>query len=468
MATVDSKTRRASKLPSAGPSSREPLIVIAILICGALARLILEAHYSTTPGLVESHYVAASLATTGRFADPFGYPSGPTAHLGMLTPLPSALAYWLLGVGSPRAEFLLFCWSTFLVCLSIWLCWRLATVLEAPRGARIIAVAVVALLPLQFVQEIYENRYWEVNLAVVILIWILLKLAQADMGFVTRRSMILLGASAGFLFILSPPAGLGAILALGLFHILRVPARQWWIALACVLAVAGLLAGPWAVRNIRELGAPIPLRDNFGLELAISNYPDAVHPADPRLAYWTRLTEIQTMHLTEAQLRAAGGEVAYYRALDHMAWEWIGAHPWDFLALCVRRFVEFFLPPRWFWSPYYGYPIRLIGLRQAMVWAAVLGGLTTLIALAPKRRAYAYILVAVVACSLPYVLVQPILRYRYLISTLLIFCALDGSFRLFTYLRARFSFVRPVSAWGGSARLSRAGGTVPLGGRPED
>ena len=44
---------------------------------------------------------------------------------------------------------------------------------------------------------------------------------------------------------------------------------------------------------------------------------------------------------------------------------------------------------------------------------------------------------AVVAYSLPYVLVHPDLRYRYPISTLLIFCALDGSFRLSTYLRAR-------------------------------
>jgi hypothetical protein len=45
--------------------------------------------------------------------------------------------------------------------------------------------------------------------------------------------------------------------------------------------------------------------------------------------------------------------------------------------------------------------------------------------------------VAVVAYSSPYVLVHPDLRYRYPISALLIFCALDGSFRLFWYLRAR-------------------------------
>jgi hypothetical protein len=76
-------------------------------------------------------------------------------------------------------------------------------------------------------------------------------------------------------------------------------------------------------------------------------------------------------------------------------------------------------------------------VRQFFVWLAALGGLATLVAMAPFRRPYAYILAAIMAYSLPYVLTQPDLRYRYPISTLLIFCALDGAFRLFAYLRGR-------------------------------
>jgi hypothetical protein len=56
--------------------------------------------------------------------------------------------------------------------------------------------------------------------------------------------------------------------------------------------------------------------------------------------------------------------------------------------------------------------------------------------MAPWQRPYAYILVAILGCSLPYILVQPTLRYRYMISTLLIFCALDGAFRLIAHIRA--------------------------------
>jgi hypothetical protein len=417
------------------PRSREPLIVITLLVCGALGRLVLPSG-ATTPFRFESYNVAASLVTAGRFADPFGYPSGPTAHVGMLTPLPSALAYWLFGVGTPRAEYLLTIWAVFLICLSIWLCWWLAVALDAPRGARIAAIAVAAFVPLYIGVELRE-RNWEFLPATVILLWILLRLAQADGGVFSRGWLVLTGALAGFLFILSPPAGLAAIVALALFHLLRAPLRQWWIAPISTLVVAGLLAGSWAMRNMRELGSPIPLRDNFGLELAIANYPGAVHPADQRLAYWTRMTTIQTMHLTEAQLRAAGGEVAYYRALGQTTREWIAAHPWDFLTLCGRRFVEFFLPPRWIWSPYSATPERYTDVRQFFVWLAALGGLATLVAMAPFRRPYAYILAAIMAYSLPYVLTQPDLRYRYPISTLLIFCALDGAFRLFAYLRGR-------------------------------
>ena len=326
----------------------EPLIVISLLICGALARFVVGSgtnNFSPFPS--ESHDVAVSLATTGRFADPFGYPSGPTAHVGMLTPLPSALIYWLFGGDSPYAEFILYCWAAFLVCLSIWLCWRLAIVLDAPRAARLAAVAVAALAPLQFHMEINETRNMEINLATVILIWILLKLAESDVNVLTRRSLVLIGASTGFLFILNSASGLGAILSVALFQGLRVPARQWWITPASALAVAGLLAGPWAVRNMLELGAPIFLRDDLGLELALSNYSGAVHAAVPSAAYLARLKEIHPMAMVPGELNAKGGEVAYYHALGQQVRDWIASHPWEFLTLCGRRFIEFFLPPRY-------------------------------------------------------------------------------------------------------------------------
>jgi hypothetical protein len=148
-----------------------------------------------------------------------------------------------------------------------------------------------------------------------------------------------------------------------------------------------------------------------------------------RAAFFARLMGIQTMQLTEAELHAAGGEVGCCRALGQTASDWIDAHPWDFLTLSERRFIEFFLRPRWFWSPYSATPEHYGGLRQSVVWLAALGGLATLVAMAPFRRGYAYILAAVAGIE------YPALRYRYPVSTLLVFRALDGAFRLFAYPR---------------------------------
>jgi hypothetical protein len=437
MTTLDSKTRPASKIPSAAPLFRERLIVISMLVFGFVYRTS-KYRFALVPPHTESHYVAVSLAASGRFADPFGYPSGPTAHVGMLTPLPSALVYWLFGGDSPYAEFILYCWTAFLVCLSVWLCWRLAVVLDAPRAGRLAAVAVAALTPLQFRPEMSENRGWEINLATVVLIWILLKLAESDVNVLTRRSLALIGGSTGFLFILSSASGLGAILSAALFHKLRVPPRQRWIAPLLIVLVSGSLAGFWAERNVRELGAPIFLRDDLGLELALCNYSGAVHPADPKVAYLARIEAIHPMSMAADELGAKGGEVAYYHALGEQVRGWIANHPWEFLQLCGRRFIEFFLPPRWLWSVFWGV-LAPLGWRQVVLWAAALGGLLTLFVMALRQRPYAYILVAVLGCSLPYILVQPTLRYRYMISTLLIFFALDGAFRLIL----TFAAVRP-------------------------
>jgi hypothetical protein len=187
---------------------------------------------------------------------------------------------------------------------------------------------------------------------------------------------------------------------------------------------------------MRELGAPIFLRDNLGLELALSNHSGAVHPADAHGAYLTRFDEIHPMRMAAGELEANGGEVAYYHTLSQQVQDWIAAHPWEFLRLCGRRLIEFILPPRWLWSPMGDVPTRQIGLRQLAVWAGALGGLATLFVMAPRQRPYAYILVAVLGCSLIYTVVQPCLRYRYMISTVLVFCAFDGAFRLIAHIRA--------------------------------
>jgi hypothetical protein len=416
---------------------RETGIVFLALILGALARLVwVFTGGRIKPVINESHNVAVALAHSGHFADTFFPGQGPTAHVGMLTPLPSALVYRLFGADSVPAETLLALWSIALVLTGVWLCWRLACVLGAPPLARIAAVLFVCFVPLQFGLELREGRAWEVNLAVPLLLWVLLRLAQADgAAIIAKRGLAFTGAIAGFLFIASPPAGLAVVIAIALFSMLRLPLRRWWIAPASFILVAGLLAGFWAERNLRALGEPVPLRDNLGLELDLSNHSGAVDPADPLKAYVARLREIHPLFGAAERMRAVG-EVAYYHDRGREAQTWIAAHPVDFLRLSVRHFVQFYLPPRWFWFTF-GTEGRIVSLRQALAWITTLAGLATLLAMVWRKRAYAYLLAVTLACSLPYIFVQPILRYRYLVSTLLIFTALDGVGRLLRCLHTQ-------------------------------
>jgi hypothetical protein len=420
------------------PTGRERSVVAAILACGVIARLVWVVRpEQIKPLITESHNVAVSLAKTGRFADPFGNGGGPTAHVGMLTPLPSALAYRLFGVDTPLAEFILSIWAAAVVVFGLWLLWRLAVLLQVPRLARIGAIAFIALVPLQFGLEMREGRSWEVNLAVLLLVWTLLRLVEADRKpDVGARALAVTGALAGFLYIVSPPAGLAAVMAIALFHLLRLPLRHWWIAPAGFVLVAGLLAGFWAARNMERLGKPILLRDNLDLELALSNYSGALAPPNADAAYVARMQEIHPLGFGAAikKLDAAGGEVAYYHQLGREADAWIVAHPFEFLELCAKRLEQFYLPPRWFWGMF-GAPGKLVWLRQELEWTATIAGFLALIILAWLKRPYVYILCAILGCSAIYILVQPTLRYRYLVSSLLIVMAFDGMARLYSYLR---------------------------------
>ena len=184
----------------------------------------------------------------GTFADPFGVATGPTAHVGMLTPLPSAAAYWLFGVNTPAAEFALSAWAIAIVFLGLFLCWRLAGELGVPRIARLGAVAFAAIVPLQFKLELQEGRNWEVNLAVMMLLWILLRLVIADKRGSRRAGWLLVTGAAGGTSVHSSVRR-------------RVWRRSWPSAFFSIangvrgnggshrlafIAVAGLLGGVWA------------------------------------------------------------------------------------------------------------------------------------------------------------------------------------------------------------------------------
>ncbi len=155
----------------------------------------------------------------------------------------------------------------------------------------------------------------------------------------------------------------------GFFFNSRGPIRRTYVIFAAVsVSVAGLILLPWTVRNYLEVGGLFFVRDDFGLEMKVSNNSDATPLMDTNLS----LPYFREMHPSdnpaEAQAVRAEGEKQYNRRALRTALAWISSHPTQFLTLTVRRFLGF-----WFtlgWPPWKG--IVLIPM-VLLAWAGCMG-----------------------------------------------------------------------------------------------
>jgi hypothetical protein len=374
----------------------------------------------------EAFNMAVSFARTGVLGDSFAPGQGPTAHVLPITPLWAGYVYRWLGVQSFAAELVLATAAIACVIGSLLFLYRAFGLIGTPRPARLAALAFLALVPLQFTLEIREFRIWEGALAVCLAhagLWALLRLERAAQ--ISWPAITGMGVLAATLFFTSPPMGLGLYLCCAWLLLEKCPPRQWPGA-ALVAAVAlGLFVVPWAVRNNRALGAPVWLRPNFGLELALAYHPGAVTD-DPGKAFYERWRAVHPFasRLTVARMQAAGGEVAYARALGDETRAWISAHPAQAAMLTLRHARDYLLPPPYVWR-------YEKDRRVALAWSAVhsiigaLGFAGMVVALVAGWRRYRLPALLMVATALPYFLVQPVIRYRYLIAGLLVMFAAD-------------------------------------------
>ena len=416
-------------------------LVLAVIALGVALRFLwLAQDDRIAPRVTESQQVGVSLATTGRFADTFPPGSGPTAHLTPVMPGIIATVYRTFGVETVASEYVLAGIAIGLGALAMLLAYLIFRELGAPRFARIGALLFVALAPIQFALEASELRVWESPLALSGCLAILLAVLRLE-----RRERIGFGVYAALalavalLFFTSPVMGLAGAGVYGLLLLRR--ARFIEMIGAGALLASALVAVhlPWALRNERAMGEMIWTRSNFGLELALSNHPAAVDPKDGKAVYIARLHEIHPFAdpIGYRKMVEAGGELAYFKALGDETRAWIASNPGDAARIWARHLGEYYFPPMWFWHTW-GTGGPGMELRQALIWAIAALALGSLPFLSRRDPRYLYVACVVFVPALPYIIVQPILRYRYLISTVMVFLAADGSIRLFTGLRRRW------------------------------
>jgi hypothetical protein len=406
------------------------LIAIAIVLVGVGLRTAWLFHNKEgfVPPLTESQRIGVSLATTGHFADAFRLGSGPTAHVSPVIPWMIGLIYMVAGVGSPASEFILSIYSIGLISLSFWLTFLIFKELGASDFGRYLALGLAALFPFQPSLEARELRVWEAPLVVAavagLLLWALRLDKRQRISWLTLVPLVLYGA---VLFLVSPPGGLTAFAIIGLLAVRRAPPIHWPAVIATTVALTIVVSLPWARRNQSVMGRLIWTRSNAGLELGLAYNDTLAFRPDHHAAYLARLHEMHPAagDLGYAAMQKAGGEVVYAEQIGAHAKAWIQAHPVAALDLFVRHMGEYILPPEWFFHTW-GHGGAGIDMRRFLLAGIMLLGIAVLPLRLLKDTRYLYIAAALGLLAAPYVVVQPILRYRYLVSTLILFLACDG------------------------------------------
>ncbi|HUK15768.1 MAG TPA: hypothetical protein VLW65_05110 [Bryobacteraceae bacterium] len=331
---------------SVGSSPKSPSRVPRILLGVCLAWLaVLTAVTYTYRGVRypiggggETVAIMNSLLRDGTFANPFnaGW-TGPSAFLPPLYPLFRAGMMKLFG---PFGLTSLIIVTLLMHGLHAALLPSVSRLLFSRPGPGIWGALLVIALPL------IDVIHWDaIYVATGILIFYLCAArvfgAGAPAGLLRGAA---LGLLAALLLLTNPVSALAFgpwLIALVWRRRFDVPVRR---AAAGVLIAACLGCVPWTIRNYRQFGRFIFIRDNFGLVLYSSNNDCAAPTLLENLRNGCNDRVHPIVNTSEVELIRRLGEVEYNRNRLSVALAWIRREPRRFLELTGARFVEFWFP----------------------------------------------------------------------------------------------------------------------------
>lgn len=282
----------------------------------------------------EVQAVAFSLAETGRFADPYALPTGPTAHVAPIPPAISALIFKVFGLtrAGGYADWLL----RMVVSAAVWgiLPWLAGRVGLGAR-AGLIAGVVGALFP-----------SWPSHGTALTA----LAMGLLTVAFLERwsgrgrgwRSVILVGLACGAACHIQPVL-LSVVCGWILFELAWNGTRPKSASTALIALGFVLACLPWAWRNYRTFDAVFFIRSNLGLELRMGHHQGATAAMfqmdGPGELLHPRLLE------SEAKKVQEWGEITYMRRAGGEALDWIRTHPLSSAKLVGARVALWWLGP---------------------------------------------------------------------------------------------------------------------------
>ena len=406
-----------------------PLARIALVV-GVGERITWGVRRQVHSATGEAAHVAVAWAQGRGFADAFMPGQGPTAHLMPATPLLGGIVYRLLGVESVAAEIVLFTLAQVMVFGTFLLFAKCFERLGATDHALRAGFVLLCLLPIYTTVEAFDFRIWEGAYGLLIGAVVLLMVLSAEDGAAPRRMNLWLAVLPPTAVFVNPAVGVCAFAASGLFlwRWQRTPRALPILAGAAVTLAA--LFGPWTMRNMAVMHAPIVMRDNLGLELAVANFPEALAPGDFDAIFEAHLQAIHPRDhpIPYAAMVRAGGEIAYARQMGSQARGWIAAHPADTARLWLRHVREMLFSRTWMFQTAHGRQLPLV--RSSILTVIGILGLAGLARRAAIDRRSWYVAGYVLLPVLFYVPFQPIMRYTWLLYPAMTFFACDLITRL--------------------------------------
>lgn len=282
----------------------------------------------------ENLRAGVTLVEKGYLGDPFILPTGPTGHLSPVYPIVAAAAYGVTGdVDDMRTVLEVVC--AIVASIAAALLVPLARALRLPAGSGALA-GLFWSVPLFAMVELSAEHETVFSVAAVVVV---LTVASRVLRTTIRtRDGAVLGAATGvgahFTPLILPMMllGLGASL---LVRRTRVRVRPGFV-LAFALALCAVVT-PYTVRNWQVMGAPFFIRDNFGLEIAVSNADNAKPTAEENIEQTAAMATHPFKSRAAALQVREMGEVAYNRSRLREGLTWIRTHPSQFLELTLVR-----------------------------------------------------------------------------------------------------------------------------------
>jgi hypothetical protein len=248
--------------------------------------------------------------------------------------------------------------------------------------------------------HLHVDTNWEVFLATLLSVAVFAQLTYKP----TTKRAVFLGLSLGLLIFTQPA-----------FSLLLLPWSFIWLyghpqmvrRIVLVGGLAALVITPWLVRNYRQFGEFIFIRDGFGLELYVSNNADAAPSFNENMTNGSHMKYHPNLNARIARDLAQAGEYNYFQSRKKLAVAWIEANPSRFSLLTLKRI-------RLFWFPTPDPLTRPEGVLRYCPWlvtALSVFGLWLLYR--DNRRAALLLGTALTLYPLVYYVVQFDVRYRY-------------------------------------------------------